>query len=130
MHWEATTDYGCDSRAPGSARSWVVGRLRAGLGPRVRAELYDDAALVVSELVTNSVQAGSQTARITLRVDDMCLRIAVADDAPGRPAVVTDPSPDSEGGRGLNIVVGLAVRSGVMRLGRGKEVWADLLLDR
>lgn len=70
-------------------------------------DLLDDAALVVSELITNAIQAGCARAQIDLVIDDHCLRIVVRDDAPGR-VMPREALPDDANGRGLGIVGALA----------------------
>lgn len=88
----------------------------------------DDAALVVSEMVGNSVRAGYGEF-LLLRLDwtPRRLRIEVHDDAPGHPRVV-NAAPDAETGRGMWIVDQLAVRWGVIRKQPGKIVWAEIAL--
>ena len=88
----------------------------------------DDAALVVSEMVGNSVRAGCGESFL-LRLDwtPRRLRIEVHDDAPGQPRVL-QAEPEAETGRGMWIVNQLAVRWGVMRKQPGKIVWAEIAL--
>lgn len=88
----------------------------------------DDAALVVSEMVGNSVRAGCGES-LLLRLDwtPRRLRIEVHDDAPGTPRVIQAES-DAESGRGMWIVSQLAVRWGVTSKRPGKVVWAEIAL--
>lgn len=90
--------------------------------------VLDDAALVVSEMVGNSVRAGCGDT-ILLRLDwtPRRLRIEVHDDAPGQPQLV-HAGPEAEGGRGMWIVSQLAVRWGVTLKRPGKVVWAEIAL--
>ena len=88
----------------------------------------DDAALIVSEMVGNSIRAACGDT-ILLRLDwtPRRLRIEVHDDAPGRPQVI-HAAPEAEGGRGMWIVSQLAVRWGVTSRRPGKVVWAEIAL--
>ncbi|MDF5751833.1 ATP-binding protein [Spongiactinospora sp. TRM90649] len=106
--------------------------------------LIDDARLVVSELVTNAVQAlGYATTRpsapallakealirITLtHLDGGGLRIDVWDSSPGFPVLEDDVPDDSENGRGLFIVAAVAASTGYQYCERspGKTVFAVL----
>lgn len=91
--------------------------------------LLDDAALVVSELMTNALRAGARIARLTLTVDTGHLRVAVQDDVAARPQLLEAGSAGLHG-RGLHIVAALASNWGFTPLSKGKEVWADLSLVR
>lgn len=87
----------------------------------------DDAKLVVSELITNSVEANCQEAVLAIDAHRDRVTVAVSDDAPGAPALERPP-PDVSRGRGLVIVDALTERWGVdygAREGR-KTVWAQL----
>ena len=111
-----------DARAPGAARN-VVGRLRG----QVPALVLEDALLVVSELVTNSVcHSGASDGAIVVRVEltDSMVRLEVED--PGRGGVIAPRDPDL-GGFGLNLVHGLCERWGLERQAAGgTRVWAQL----
>lgn len=128
MAYQAATSYTCDAGTPKHARGWTTERL-AGVLPAQRdtSETLDDAALVVSELVTNALQAGSSAVTVDLAVDGARLRISVTDDAPGMPRVVR-AGPDDQRGRGLPIVAELCRVWGVTPLPGGKQVWAELVL--
>jgi len=117
----------CDPATPGRARTWALGNIRAALGDNAGGLLLDDAALVISELMTNSLRAGARTAVLTLSLDPGWLRVAVQDDVRGRPRLLA-PEPGDLHGRGLHIVAALASDWGFTRLPRGKEVWANLAL--
>ena len=124
--------------APSCARVFVEHTLRSWLLPG----LVDDARVIVSEIVTNAVQATGITdphptyadledlalLGVQVRVWDRTLFIEVWDDDREKPpgAVAADADPD-EHGRGLVIVGGLTSRHGFSRLpGQGKIVWAAL----
>jgi anti-sigma regulatory factor (Ser/Thr protein kinase) len=111
--------------APRRARRFV----RGALAGRVSALLLADVALLVTELVANSVRhggAGDGTA-LRVRVDGRppALRVEVAD--PGRSAHVAPRKADLEGGGGLglHIVDRLASRWGVGD-GPGTRVWFEV----
>jgi anti-sigma regulatory factor (Ser/Thr protein kinase) len=113
-----------DARAPSAARI-VVGRLRG----RVSALVLEDARLVVSELVTNSVRhsRASAGAVVAVRVEltETMVRLEVED--PGRGGLIAPRDPDLGGGFGLNLVQGLSERWGLERVAAGgTRVWARL----
>jgi anti-sigma regulatory factor (Ser/Thr protein kinase) len=127
MSYHATTTYPCDPEAPARARAWALACVREALRDSSAPMLLDDAALVVSELMTNAIRAGGRQATLNLEIDAGLLRVTVVDDAPGRPHVLA-PGADDESGRGLHIVSALATGWGVTSLDHGKEVWAELAL--
>jgi anti-sigma regulatory factor (Ser/Thr protein kinase) len=96
-------------------------------------ELADDAALIVSELVTNAADASaalSDRPPITLRLlaDTARLIIEVWDQSPADP-VVRDADSDEECGRGLAVVAAFSTRWGFERSGyRRKRVWSEFAL--
>lgn len=117
----------CDPATPGRARAWALAMIRSGLGADAATMLLDDAALVVSELMTNALRAGARMATLTLSLKPGHLRVAVQDDVVARPQLL-QVAPGQLHGRGLHIVAALADDWGFTRLARGKEVWADLSL--
>jgi anti-sigma regulatory factor (Ser/Thr protein kinase) len=126
MTFEFASTFAGQSVAPSRARSWSQSRILAAATEYPRAaDVLDDAAIVVSELVTNAVQAGCSVARLTLVIDDERLRIAVSDDVGGVPRR-RHSGPVDEHGRGLQIVEALCVDWGVADTHEGKQVWADL----
>jgi anti-sigma regulatory factor (Ser/Thr protein kinase) len=90
-------------------------------------DIVNDVEVVVSELVTNAVLAGSLMLQLYLDRAPGRLRIEVSDDASGWPAR-RDSSPADDHGRGLTIVAALSSRWGVRRDGAAKAVWAELTL--
>jgi anti-sigma regulatory factor (Ser/Thr protein kinase) len=115
----------CDRTAPGLARN----ALRTALGP---GRTSDDAALVVSELVTNAVRhsgcAPDQTVMLDALITGQGLRISVHDAGRSvRVPVVRDDPPSVGGGLGLRLVEQLARRWGSERPD-GRLVWAELAL--
>ncbi len=85
-------------------------------------------ALVVTELVTNSVKHAGASPELTLAWDGNTLRIDVFDTGRGRP-VLQRPDATSTTGRGLALVAAVADRWGVDEHDAGKAVWAELDLD-
>ena len=126
MCWSASQVYVGDDHAPGIGRSFCIAQLRAALadGPG-RDDLIYDTALVASELLTNSVRAGSRVTRFSLAVHRDHLRVVVDDDAPGQPRART-PESDETTGRGIAIVTSIASHWSVEPLIPGKRVWAEL----
>jgi hypothetical protein len=87
--------------------------------------LFDDAELVVSELVSNAIRHANGELRLTLSATDEDLRMEVADGS-GTLPIPRQPDPDDEQGRGLLLVDALAHTWGVDRAGSGKTVWAHV----
>jgi len=107
-----------------AARAIVLG-VGTGLPQWVR----DDAALLVSELMSNTVRHGGETALVTATLRDGSLRVAVHDDGAGLPAMHDElPDLSTTSGRGLQIVDRVADRWGVELDdgGPGKTVWFQL----
>lgn len=103
-----------DSRAPDRARRAV-----RVLRPLVDLSTYDDVKLLVSELVTNSVQhAGPDSdswVGVRLYLLPKTVRVEVTDSGPGfRPRSGTVPR-DRDSGRGLYLVGAISDRWGVDR---------------
>jgi anti-sigma regulatory factor (Ser/Thr protein kinase) len=92
------------------------------------ADIVADAALMLSELVTNATRHTSTLLLLEITIHAGTLRVAVIDDAPGMPTPPHDPGPDAAGGRGLMIVDALADRWGVVQGTDRKTVWFDLAL--
>jgi len=109
------------SGAPRAARRGVVE------GLALDGELAASAALLVSEVVTNSVLHAGLDASDHVHVDawwaDGRLRVEVCDEGGGlrRPS----PAPPREGGRGLDLIGYLAERWGVHCDGHTR-VWFEL----
>ena len=88
----------------------------------------DDAVLLVSEVVGNSLRHARSEARIRVDMIGPVLRVEVADDNPDLPRLRQTP-PDATGGRGLLILDRLASRWGADRNTvppPGKIVWFEL----
>jgi anti-sigma regulatory factor (Ser/Thr protein kinase) len=104
-------------RSPDSvsaARRLVNGHTTA-LGPQGR----EDAALMVSELVTNAVVHGVGAISLRIDVEADAVRIEVADE--GNVALAPSPEAGAHGGWGLRIVEQLADDWGVLE--GSTKVW-------
>jgi hypothetical protein len=111
-----------EERQLGVLRRWI-----ASLLPDCPAR--DDVASVATELGSNTIRhtasglGGWFAVEITWH--QPAVRVAVADcGAPAGPRVIDDPA--GEHGRGLVVVGGLSVRTGVCGDHRGRLVWADI----
>ena len=90
-----------------------------------RPDLADDAALVVSELVSNAILHGGGCRGIHVRRAEGAIRIEVADGT-RNPPVMGLPNESSLTGRGMSLIAALSARWGVVAQGTGKTVWAEL----
>jgi len=93
--------------------------------------LAADAELLVSELVTNAVNAtaGQQQAAIRLRLSSDSVSVLVEVwDADPQPPAPKDLTEDEEGGRGLFLVAALSTRWSwfLTQEPAGKVVWCEL----
>lgn len=133
-HWPLrdTLILGALADAVPSARAHLR-QLLLGWG---QAEVGPDAAVVVSELVTNSVVASAALGLaaapvlIWLGSDSRCLLLLAVTDASPRPPVRPNLGPDAERGRGLALVEALSNRWGWQPAsipGLRKVVWAELV---
>ena len=113
-----------DVRAPRAARRAVVDTLS------LRDGLAHDAALLISEAVTNSVLHANLTPESRIHVDAWWagerLRVEVCDDGDGLSSPSpAGPGPDRDGGHGLGIISALADRWGVVSDGHTR-IWFEL----
>ena len=93
------------------------------LAGRVEA---DDAALVVTELVTNALLHGGPSVRLRVRSDASAVRVEVEDDGDELPVAVRQ-SAGAMTGRGLSLVAAVSRTWGVEPASpAGKVVWAEL----
>jgi anti-sigma regulatory factor (Ser/Thr protein kinase) len=90
----------------------------------------DDAAIVVTELLTNAIRHASPLSgrwlQVTWDLEDESVEIAVSDGGSTTLPRVSRPALSALGGRGLEIVETLSQRWGVCRTGPGTTVWAIL----
>ncbi|MFI0781076.1 ATP-binding protein [Streptomyces sp. NPDC021212] len=91
-------------------------------------DLIEDAALVITELVSNSVHhARLESIRVLItRPSEECIRLGVADRTRSVPLLRMDPDGDDTRGRGLLIVNALTERWGTELYRWGKQVWAEM----
>ena len=111
--------------APSAARAWA----RRRLADQVSATVLDDALLVISELVTNSVlHAGPLVGapiRVSAALADGTLRLEVEDAGHGNAVIRRAPDRRHGSGFGLDLVDRIAARWGVTQLG-ATRVWCEL----
>ncbi|MCX4234036.1 ATP-binding protein [Streptomyces ortus] len=98
---------------------------------QVSSGVLDNAQLVASELVTNSLSCTRDSVAVRLTRTDGRLRLSVWDSSPYPPPRPPGAGPDDESGRGLWLTRACAddwghhlVING-RRDGGGKEVWAE-----
>ena len=116
--------------APRQARKWVLSQLEG----HIVQTTASDVALVVSELVTNSVLHADVGPLRTLTVELVTLadrlRISVIDPGSRLEPRILPPDQDRVGGIGLLIVSELSEAWGVARDGvEGTRVWCDIAFD-
>jgi serine phosphatase RsbU (regulator of sigma subunit)/anti-sigma regulatory factor (Ser/Thr protein kinase) len=110
-----------DPAAVQAARSFVDSTCRqAGMPGDVR----DNAVLLTSELVTNSIVHANSDALLLVSADASRVRVEVRDADPALPEIADLPD-DAPGGRGLVLVQLLATRWDATPYGSGKAVWFE-----
>ena len=108
-----------DSLAPALARAAL-----AATTIGIPVDAFDNAALLTSELVTNSVRhSGSAWVEVSITLGIGTLRIEVSDQSR---QTLQPRTPDIDGGWGLRLVGELATRWGVDRQRAGKTIWVEL----
>jgi anti-sigma regulatory factor (Ser/Thr protein kinase) len=113
---------------PGISASAGVARrfVRAALGRwKLDARVTEHAALLTSELVTNTYRHADSEARVTVSHRSGVVRVEVHDTGEGR-IQVQPLDPSRIDGRGLQIVDRLASRWGDMTSEGGTLVWFEL----
>jgi two-component sensor histidine kinase len=123
---------------PYTASSVGVARRRL-IGDLTEASVFEatacDAGLVLSELVSNALRHATplpgSLVKVSWRVDDDCVEVAVSDGGGPTVPMVNKPAANALGGRGLGIVDRLSIRWGVHARQDGSEttVWAALPLS-
>jgi anti-sigma regulatory factor (Ser/Thr protein kinase) len=116
-----------DVQAPGAARTFVAQCLDERVGPSA----LENARLLVSELVSNSLQHGGGQVgdRVVVSVELMpdWFRVSVQDSGSDAVIAARPAGIDTGNGFGLNLVHLLSERWGVERLAKGgTQVWAQL----
>jgi anti-sigma regulatory factor (Ser/Thr protein kinase) len=86
------------------------------------SEVLEDAVLLVSELVTNSVKHGGPPVVVAVDCDGETLQVRVRDGSPAMPTP-RDAMQTDEGGRGLALVKTISADWGVDPEPDGKHVW-------
>jgi serine/threonine-protein kinase RsbW len=120
MWWRR--DFPGDESQLGGVRRWLKSLL-----PDCPSR--DDVVLVATELGSNAVRGQGCWFAVERTWHTSAVREAVADcGAPGAPRVIEDPA--GEHGRGMLVVRGLPVRTGVCGAHRGRLVWADVPQDQ
>lgn len=114
-----------DARSPSAARKFAKTALAATLGRPASDALCEDLELVVSELVTNAVRAGTGTVGVSIGIENDRVVVRVSDEASGWPEP-RDTDIYDTGGRGLPLVSAISASWGVRLSPNGKVVWAEL----
>jgi len=109
-----------------SARAWLA---RFLAGHQVTPSVSADAALVLSELVTNALRHGLGDIVTFGSLDEDEVRVSVTDAGDELPDTVPN-TPGRIGGLGLHVVGRVADTWGVAPFPGGKTVWATLSLHQ
>ncbi|MEV0782653.1 ATP-binding protein [Streptomyces sp. NPDC050423] len=124
-------EVGADPAEVGRARRWARSRL-VGSGIRDDEPLAETLILLISELVTNAVVHTGCPAVLRMLFGSTgapgnagTVRVEVAD-ASCRPPQQRHAEGEDTGGRGLELVDGLADRWGWQPEGAGKRIWCEV----
>jgi DNA-binding response OmpR family regulator len=116
----AVLELGTNSRAVGESRRFLAEQCR-----RWQCEdLVDDAAVVISELVSNAIRHANSSSELRMRYGAGVLRIELVDSSPTVPQP-RNPHIAEPGGRGLLLVAALSHAWGVDPHAEGKVVWVE-----
>ena len=100
----------------------------------VFGQAVSDAALVITELLSNSIQHAwplpGEQLQVAWLVDQGCVQLAVRDGGGPTQPQQHYPAGSALGGRGLGIVDRLSQEWGIRRDGTGQTVWAVLPAPR
>ena len=119
------------SSSVGVARRRLVSDLiEAG----IYGSTVSDAALVVSELLSNALRHATplpgSSLRVAWRLDSDSVRVSVSDGGGATRPELGEPTQGATGGRGLRIVARLSRRWGTGHDEDGVTVWAEVELPR
>lgn len=120
-------EVGVDPAEVGRARRWARSRL-VGSGIGADEPVAETLILLISELVTNAVVHTGCPAVLRMlfpAAPAEPVRVEVADSSQAPPAP-RHAERDETGGRGLELVDGLADRWGWRPEGRGKQIWCEV----
>jgi hypothetical protein len=119
----STAAFPPSSSSPAAARRFV----QTSMAAWGNEQCSDDAVLIVSELVTNSIEYSSTSAVVVdLASSDGVVYLAVTDSATNNLPVLRRPGQGTHAGRGLRIVSASAAWWGVTASADSKVVWAEL----
>jgi anti-sigma regulatory factor (Ser/Thr protein kinase) len=111
----------------GEARRRLISDLNAADGHGAAA---CDAALVLSELLSNALLHAAplpgSTIRVAWRIGEGSVRLSVSDGGGPTAPELGEPTQGATGGRGLRIVQKLSRRWGASRDEEGTTVWAEV----
>jgi anti-sigma regulatory factor (Ser/Thr protein kinase) len=122
-------EFACDAHTPSVARGFATETLNRQLGPSLSPDVRYDVELIVSELVTNAVRAGSKNVIVCVGFQRGKVIVRVTDYASGWPEQ-REASVHDAGGRGLPLVSALSTAWGVRMADSGKMVWAEVPVPR
>lgn len=120
-------EVGVDPAEVGRARRWARSRL-VGSGIGADEQVAETLILLISELVTNAVVHTGCPAVLRMlfpTAPAAPVRVEVADASEAPPAP-RHAQKDETGGRGLELVEGLADRWGWHHEGHGKQIWCEV----
>jgi anti-sigma regulatory factor (Ser/Thr protein kinase) len=120
-------EVGVDPAEVGRARRWARSRL-VGSGIGADEPVAETLLLLISELVTNAVVHTGCPAVLRMlfpTAPAAAVRVEVADTSENPPAP-RHAQRDETGGRGLELVDGLADRWGWRPEGAGKQIWCEV----
>ena len=119
----ACTSLDPDDRAPRAARRWLAEAMTAWQAD----DIADEAALLVSELVTNAVRHARTNVQLCCLLERSAIRVEVLDLSPaGWVPAPRRAADDAEGGRGLFLAATMATGWGVDYTAAAKRVWFRL----
>lgn len=125
MCWQTGAELSTDPGASRAGRDLLWDQVGPLLSSTHRSALLDDAALIVSEMIANALQASASRIRLDVDLHRDHLFLSVLDDAPGWPTP-RRAAANATNGRGLAIIEALSGQWGVTADAPGKQVWATL----